>query len=129
MNKGQNYKPKENMNKDKSKESKKKSKLNALESEGCIMLNYRAGHTSNLIEFEEPLSTYIQKCFGKGAEIFKTGEYFIYPEIEYDPDELSDARDPAHIKRAELHQKVKKHCEENNLKVKDFLEKLLIDNL
>lgn len=28
-----------------------------------------------------------------------------------------------------LHQRVKKHCEENNLKVKDFLEKLLIDNL
>ena len=32
MNKGQNYKPKENMNKNKSKEFKKKSKVNALES-------------------------------------------------------------------------------------------------
>ena len=29
----------------------------------------------------------------------------------------------------ELHQRVKKHCEENNLKVKDFLEKVLIDNI
>lgn len=29
----------------------------------------------------------------------------------------------------ELHQRVKKHCEENNLKVKDFLEKLIISNI
>ena len=29
----------------------------------------------------------------------------------------------------DLHQKVKKHCEENNLKVKDFLEKVLIENI
>jgi hypothetical protein len=28
-----------------------------------------------------------------------------------------------------LHQKVKKHCEENNLKVKDFLEKVIIENI
>lgn len=29
----------------------------------------------------------------------------------------------------ELHQKLKEHCKENNIKVKDFLEKLLHDNI
>jgi hypothetical protein len=29
----------------------------------------------------------------------------------------------------ELHQRVKKHCDENNLKVKDFLERVIIENI
>mgnify|MGYP003335551559 CR=1 FL=1 len=29
----------------------------------------------------------------------------------------------------ELHQKVKVHCKKNNLKVKDFLENLILKNL
>ena len=29
----------------------------------------------------------------------------------------------------DLHQKVKKHCEDNKIKVKDFLERVIIENL
>jgi hypothetical protein len=29
----------------------------------------------------------------------------------------------------DLHQKVKDHCKEHNIKVKDFLEKVLLDNI
>ena len=29
----------------------------------------------------------------------------------------------------ELHKKIKEHCKNNNLKVKDFLEKIIINNL
>ena len=113
MNKSQAAKTKDYNNKDKVKEVKKKFKVNSLESEGCIMLNYRAGHTSNLIDFEEPLSTYIQKNFGKGANIFKTGEYFVHPEIQFDPTELTDEKDPACIKRAELQQRSKNRVSAN----------------
>ena len=29
----------------------------------------------------------------------------------------------------ELHKKIKEHCENNNLKIKDFLEKIIINSI
>jgi len=113
MSKSQPIKSKDVQIKDKSKEVKKKVKVNPLESEGCIMLNYRAGHTSNLIDFEEPLATYTQKNFGKGAQIFRTGEYFIHPEISFDPAELSPEKDPAGVRKAEIQQQAKNRISAN----------------
>jgi len=113
MSKSPAFKSKDVQSKDKPKEVKKKVKVNPLESEGCIMLNYRAGHTSNLIEFEEPLATYIQKNFGKGAQIFRNGEYFVHPEVVYDVAELSADNDPAGVRKAEVQQRAKNRISAN----------------
>ena len=46
----------------------------------------------NLINFRQAIETYVRREYGDIANIFTLMEYLEYPEVDYDPEELTKRR-------------------------------------
>ena len=53
----------------------------------------------NLINFKQAIETYVRREYGEIADIFTLMEYPEFPEIEYDPEDLSKRSDPFDLKK------------------------------
>jgi len=56
----------------------------------------------NLINFRQAIETYVRREYGDIANIFTLMEYLEYPEVDYDPEELTKQRDPFGLKKNEV---------------------------
>ena len=56
----------------------------------------------NLINFRQAIETYVRREYGDIANIFTLMEYPEYPEVDYDPEELTKQRDPFGLKKNEV---------------------------